>query len=484
MNVPERAAGLARSWFALDLVTQYAIAAALVIGLAMGAFGWWVSARIERDVVSHAAVNAALHLDSFVEPLVQELATGKTLGDEAKAALDDIVSRTIAGQSVTGISIWDRNGKPVYATMPVGRPQPAAAASPQAASVPQDVALAISGEVTSMLGTAEDAGATDTLKTAGPILKIFAPMHRTGTHETIAVAEVHESATGLVQILRRTRFETAGVLALVSLLMVSTLLGIVRQGGRTIGEQKLALTQRVNELSALLDENDELHGRISEANRRSIETNDRILKRISAELHDGPVQLIALALLRLEGVRPEQDAEDRNEADNDFNAIEAALRDALKEIRGLSSGLSLPKLEGASVAEAIDFAVRNHERRSRTRVKVNVSDGLPSHANAQFLTCVYRFVQEGLNNAFRHADGKDQLVQAHMDNEELVVEVRDAGPGIVERPAANDTKGLGLIGLTDRIETLGGHLDIVSADGVGTCLRARFRKCAIESLAI
>jgi len=479
VNVPKRAAGLARSWFALDLVTQYAIAAALVIGLGMGAFGWRISTRIERDVVSHAAVNAALHLDSFVEPLIQELATGEAIGDKARAALDDIVSRTIAGQSVTGISIWDRNGKPVYSTMPAAHPLPSAVASPEAAAVPQEVALAITGEVTSMLG-----GATDTSKTGGPILKIFAPMHKSGSHETIAVAEVHESATGLVQSLRRTRFETAGLLALVSLLMVSTLLGIVRQGGRTIGEQKLALTQRVDELSALLDENDELHGRISEANRRSIETNDRILRRISAELHDGPVQLIALALLRLEGVRPEQDTEDRNEADNDFNAIEAALRDALKEIRGLSSGLSLPKLEGASVAEAIDFAVRNHERRSRTRVKVKVSDGLPSHANAQFLTCVYRFVQEGLNNAFRHADGKDQLVQAHMDNEELVVEVRDAGPGIVERPASNDTKGLGLIGLTDRIETLGGHLDIVSADGIGTCLRARFRKGAIESLAI
>ncbi len=483
MNFSKRAIGLAKSWSGLDLVTQYAIAAALVIGLGMGAFGWWVSARIEKDVVSQAAMNAALHLDSFVEPRIQELATGETIGQEAKSALKALTSVITARETVSEIAIWDRNGKRVFSTADDEDPPPTVSTQ-GSRPVPKEVAVALTGEVASNLDIASIGSQASQSRPGGATLKIFAPMHKIGTHELVAVAELHEAASSLVQSLRYTRFETAGILALVSLLMVGTLLGIVRQGGHTIEQQQQALSQRVGELSSLLAENDDLQRRISEINRRSIETNDRILKRISAELHDGPVQLIALALLRLEGVRPLGDPEGRNEADNDFDAIEIALRDALKEIRGMSSGLSLPKLEGVSVAEAIDYAVRNHERRSRTRVKINLSDDLPGGASALFLTCVYRFVQEGLNNAFRHAGGKEQVVQAHMDDDQLVVEVRDGGPGIVERPLATDTKGLGLIGLTDRIETLGGNLDIVNADGVGTCLRARFGKSALESLSV
>jgi signal transduction histidine kinase len=68
---------------------------------------------------------------------------------------------------------------------------------------------------------------------------------------------------------------------------------------------------------------------------------------------------------------------------------------------------------------------------------------------------IYRFVQEGLNNAYRHGRGKDQAVRAGMENGRLVVEVSDGGPGFGPPRA----EGLGLAGLRERVESIGGQFE-------------------------
>lgn len=467
MKVLERARSAARAWSALDIVRQYAIAAVLIIGIGMGAFGWWVASRIERGVIEHAAGNAALHVDSFIEPLLQDLASGEELSSAAKASIKSLETSELSGQSVRSIAVYDHSGRLVYATSETTLRENDAC-----------VKSAVSGNVASNL----DRSGAGTGSASGPTLRICVPIHREGTSEIIAVAEIAESAGGLVADINKARFEAASILALLSLLMAGSLLGIVRRGGRTIEQQKDALAARVIELSGLLEQNNDLQRRLVDANRRSTDTNDRLLKRISAELHDGPVQLIALALLRLEGAKPMGEEAQKNSVDEEFELIENVLRDALKEIRGMSSGLSIPKLETSTVEQAIEFAVRNHERRSRTRVKLEVANNIPKQGSKLFLTCLYRFIQEGLNNAFRHANGKDQAVHAFMERGDLVVEVRDGGPGFAEKPASGDTKGLGLVGLSDRVETLGGKFDIVSKPGSGTCLSARFGNNALENI--
>ncbi|MEQ1719117.1 MAG: histidine kinase [Hyphomicrobium sp.] len=475
---------MAEAWSALDIVTKFSLVAVLAIMSGMGVFGWWVAQRIERGIIEHAAVNAALHLDSFVEPHLQDLYRGTVLPEEAKQALNALVSSSAKGHALTSVTIWNSNGRAVYSTD--------TSLDLAALETPAEVLRALGGSVENrfehagwVAGEAAQGGPQG--GTPGAVLRLFAPMHYTPTLEPIGVAEVHERAGRLAEVVTSARFETAGLLALLSLAMAGSMFGIVRKAGRTIAEQKSALTSRVGDLSSLLVENTDLQRRILDANLRSTETNDRILKRISAELHDGPVQLVALALLRLEGVRNVQgDAQAPDRVDDDVEAIESALRDALKEIRGLSSGLSLPKLEGASVRQAIEYAVMNHECRSRTRVKLALGEGLPKSAAPLFLTSLYRFIQEGLNNAVRHAGGKDQAVTARFENGDFVLEVSDGGPGMAGavKPVMSDTKGLGLIGLADRIEALGGQFEIDTSEGAGLCLRARFAKNALGQLGI
>ncbi len=81
--------------------------------------------------------------------------------------------------------------------------------------------------------------------------------------------------------------------------------------------------------------------------------------------------------------------------------------------------------------------------------------------------CIYRFVQEALNNAWRHAGGVAQSVAQRIEAGQLVVEVSDEGSGF--DPAAARPEGLGLAGLRERVESLGGAFAIRSSPA-GTTL--------------
>ena len=93
--------------------------------------------------------------------------------------------------------------------------------------------------------------------------------------------------------------------------------------------------------------------------------------------------------------------------------------------------------------------------------------------------CLYRFVQEGLNNAFRHADGIGQEVQATVRNSELIVAVMDKGKRLKLNSQSDNHQGIGLAALRDRIEALGGKLSFQAQHNHGASLKAVF---AIDNL--
>jgi signal transduction histidine kinase len=82
--------------------------------------------------------------------------------------------------------------------------------------------------------------------------------------------------------------------------------------------------------------------------------------------------------------------------------------------------------------------------------------------------CVYRFVQEALNNAFRHGGGLAQEVKAIADDRYVAIEVSDKGDGF--NPDELRPSSLGLAGLRERIESLGGALEIRTSS-YGTTVR-------------
>jgi signal transduction histidine kinase len=96
-------------------------------------------------------------------------------------------------------------------------------------------------------------------------------------------------------------------------------------------------------------------------------------------------------------------------------------------------------------------------------VDENVSDDLPEDHK----TCVYRIVQEALNNCSKHSYARNVKVVLSQESNHLRVSIEDDGKGF----DPNRARGLGLIGMTERVSQLGGVLKVDSNPAGGTCLR-------------
>lgn len=221
---------------------------------------------------------------------------------------------------------------------------------------------------------------------------------------------------------------------------------------------------------------EELRAKLKDANRALVEVTERLMRRVGADLHDGPAQSLSLALLRIGEIKPlaEGRAAGSPAAVETLDIIERALADALREIRQLSAGLSLPELQQLTPAEVITVAVRAHERNTSTKVAVSV-ENLPDSVALPYLICLFRVVQEALNNAFRHAEGKGQAVTADYDGSGLTVRIDDHGRGFpAQQLPLSQSGGLGLAGLRHRVQALGGDFQVRSAPGEGTTVAVRF----------
>jgi signal transduction histidine kinase len=425
-----------------------------------------VAARIESAVIANTAAAAALYMDRFIEPHVQDLVNGQVLSPPARQALSELVTARGFKQHIFAIKVWRPDGTIVYSNREnvIGTKMP----------ISDSLRRALAGSVVPEFNHLEDEENVGERGLELPLLEIYAPLRQTDTEHIIAVAEFYQRGDTLADELYWARLESIAMVSALTLLMLVALSGIVRRGSRTITDQQQALSERVADLSRSLTLNEELSERVSAANRRAAESSEKFLRRVSAELHDGPVQLIGLVLLRLDGIGPRAAEADPERARETLEVIRGALNEALAEIRGLAKGFALPELENLKLEDALELAIGNHERRSSTSVSVSFAPNLPP-VPLSVKACAYRFVQEGLNNAFRHAGGVGQSIAVGWEGGRLTVDVRDKGPGLPENTGTPTTGGIGLSGLRDRIESLGGTMEIMAAPGKGTRLRASFR---------
>jgi len=218
-------------------------------------------------------------------------------------------------------------------------------------------------------------------------------------------------------------------------------------------------------LSELLAQNETLRHKGERAAQNAAENLEQGVRRIGYDLHDGVAQLIGMALLRIDRVKPS----DRDSGEN-VARIRSALEDALKDIRNLCKGLLLPEIQSLSFTDALRHMVRSHERGTGTFVDAAYGD-LPAAVPDFVKASLCRFVQESLNNSYRHANGQGQKVRVDVEDDMVVLSVSDEGPGL-SVPLDGDGARFGLKGLRDRIESVGGRMSVETAPGRGTRLTA------------
>ena len=188
-------------------------------------------------------------------------------------------------------------------------------------------------------------------------------------------------------------------------------------------------------------------------------------RRLARELHDGLGQTLTALKHRLVQLGDAVDAEGRERLD----AAIALCGDALEDTRTLSRLLRPPILDDLGLEPALRALARTLAEASGLSIDVEVEALPPLDDDLQ--TLVFRVAQEALNNAVKHANAGSVLVRLVARAGLLQLQVADDGVGCdPDRMLGSGGSGLG--GMRERLRLYGGKLELHSAPGEGTRLRA------------
>ena len=438
-------------WNAQSLARQFFIAGGAVALVAIALVGAFVTNLIEATVTRNSAAATALYVDSIIAPILPDLKTALALDETVERALDETLSQGALGQRLISFRLWRKDGTVLYSndkTLMGKRFEPNG-----------DLQRAFSGEIVAHFDHADDEESVTEKATGKRLLEIYNPVLQPWSGEIVAVLEFYEVANEFENDIRKARLATWAAVILVTLLFFSVLSLIVFRGNRTIERQRLALAERISELSSLLTQNKALSARVQRASQRTAALNENFLRRVGSDLHDGPAQLVAFAGLRIDSEVLLDPSVSRERREQEITAIKDSLDEAMREIRSICTGLVLPDIEALGVGEVVERAVRAYRQRTGARVALvqETPGDIPVLPTAMRI-CVYRFVQETLNNGYRHAKAEGQSVRLTVTGNTVIVETADTGPGF--EVASVQPKSLGLAGLRERIESLGGQFNI------------------------
>jgi signal transduction histidine kinase len=203
------------------------------------------------------------------------------------------------------------------------------------------------------------------------------------------------------------------------------------------------------------------HADLTESRARVVAASDETRRRIERDLHDGTQQrlvTLGLELRAAEAMVPEELTELRAQ----LSHTASGLTGAVEELQEISRGIHPAILSKGGLGPAL----RTLARRSAIPVELELDTGrrLPEPIEA----AAYYVVSEALTNAVKHSHASAVRVEVDTDDGDVRIRVRDDGVG-----GAMPGEGSGLLGLKDRVEALGGEIELDSPSGGGTSLQVR-----------
>jgi two-component system sensor histidine kinase DegS len=192
--------------------------------------------------------------------------------------------------------------------------------------------------------------------------------------------------------------------------------------------------------------------------------------RLAREVHDGPAQVLANALMLLETC---YNLAQQPEAPSDrlvlmLDRLRGATREGLHEVRRFIADLRPGVVRERGLADALREYVRGYIDAYGAQVQLEVEQLPRLSAEAEIV--LYRVVQESLQNAYKYARGVPVAVRLVRQNDHLLLQVRDEGPGFDPREVVRRTgrSNWGLTSMRERAEMIGGRLTVASRPGHGT----------------
>jgi signal transduction histidine kinase len=212
-------------------------------------------------------------------------------------------------------------------------------------------------------------------------------------------------------------------------------------------------------LSALMHEARRTEDSLRKISGSLINAQEQERHRIARELHDDLGQQLALASAQLDGLIQESDASLKPNLADLSDQI-SAISNATREI---SHGLYPSQLEYLGLASAVRRMC--HEIGHGKQISIQLAVGDLPHLQPSISLCLYRVVQEALHNVMKHSLADRVEVQLGSDNQRVMLQITDNGVGF---DVSRQTKGLGLHSMRERVRSVDGTIEIVSAPKTGT----------------
>lgn len=473
----------------VSLTWRFAIAAlvaVVVVGYALTQITGTVIAGNVRKEGELDARDEARHITSRLTPA--DLETPMS-GDRLES-LDQYVRSDIVSDRVGRVKIWNRNSALIY--------------SDDRAEIggifPDNGELeeALEGKTVSEI---EKPSKTENENEArfGQLLEVYTPIRFEGSDEVVGAFEVYVIyAPYAAQVAEMQRYIQLGMIGGLAFLYL-VLLGIVEGGARTIKRQNKELQrardtlearveQRTSEVEEARSKLQELYERLAVQDRarrllldRVVSAQEQERQRIALELHDGPIQVLAMLGIRLSSCQALLDRGEVKAADEILRQAEDRLNAETQGLRQLMSELRPPVLDERGLAAAIRDYCEAFQR--DTGIAVDLNAQLGSRLDASCETVLYRIVQEALTNVRRHSRATQVTVRIGETSDGVGVEVGDNGVGfdVVDGTVLAREGHFGILGMQQRAELSGGTWGIESAPGEGTTIRVRLPKEMAEA---
>jgi signal transduction histidine kinase len=209
----------------------------------------------------------------------------------------------------------------------------------------------------------------------------------------------------------------------------------------------------------------EARGQLKNLSARLVETQEEERRVLSRELHDEVGQSLSAILVGLSNLSAAARTNARAQIENEVKMLRQIVEGTVKIVRNITLLLRPSMLDDLGLIPALEWQAREVSR--QTGLRVDVAAGrVPDQLPEEFKTCIYRAVQEALHNVARHAAASSVRIVVEQEPGRLLLSIQDDGKGFdVER-----SRGLGLLGMEERVAHLGGTLRLVSELGRGTLI--------------
>jgi len=199
---------------------------------------------------------------------------------------------------------------------------------------------------------------------------------------------------------------------------------------------------------------------------RLLDAQETERRSISRELHDEIGQALGALLVDI-GRLSTTLTDDRPEVRTQLDNMKSVAETTLLSVRNIALLLRPSMLDDLGLVAALEWQGREVSRRSEIEVSVE-SENMPEDLPDEYGICIYRLVQEALNNAVRHSGARNAKVTVEHSARAIAVQVSDDGRGF----DPTRVRGLGILGMEERVHRLGGTFTVRSQPGQGVAITA------------